>query len=158
MHADEVALEWQRSIRGHHHRLNAIVRHRQNVRSDTKTARHRSCEFRQRGSATQRLRSLDMHGEIAITQPEPGFATEIAKRRHEVPGFISTTPAALDIAEATQRVDDRVDIRRNMQTEVLEVVACIDDNGQVRTDQAIEAKRQLGAADAATQRDDRFAS
>ena len=38
-----------------------------------------------------------------------------------------------------------------MQAEMLKIVAGVDDDGEVRADQSLQPKRELGAADAAAQ-------
>ena len=100
-------------------------------------------------------RALDMGGEIAVAEPEPGFAAERLERGHEGPGLVAPPPAPLRIVESGERVHDGVEIGRNRQAQMLEVVAGIGHHHEIgaRHDPA-QPERKLGAADAAGQRDD----
>ena len=53
----------------------AIVRHWQNGRRNAEPPRSRRGKFGERHSAAQRAGALDMHGQIAVAEPEPGLAT-----------------------------------------------------------------------------------
>src|ERR1039458_7710809 len=99
-----------------------------------------------------------MHSKIAVTEPEPCLAAQCSERLHEIPAFVRAPPAAFEIAEATERIDHGVDVRRDMQAEMLEIIAGIDDNCQVRADQALESERELGAPYPAAQCDHRPAA
>ena len=77
----------------------------------------------------------------------------VAKRRHERPGLVAPAPAGLGIVEPRERVEQRVEIGRDRQAEMLEIVAGVGDHGQaVGRQHAVQAERELGAADAARQR------
>ena len=76
-------------------------------------------------------RAFDVHGEVAVAELEPGFAAELAKRLHEVPRFAGSAPPALAIRHAAQRVQHRVDVGRDAEAEVLEVVAGVHDDDEV---------------------------
>jgi hypothetical protein len=91
-----------------------------------------------------------MHRKVAVAKLKPGLAAEFAQRAHELPGFLRSTPAALWVGQTAERIEYRVEIGRDLETEVLEVIAGIYDDGQFRTEHAEEAQRELGAADAAT--------
>ena len=99
-------------------------------------------------------RALDMGGEIAVAELEPGLAAERRERRHEGPGLVAPAPAALRIVETGERVHQRVDVGRDRQAEMLEVVAGVGDHDEFAGRQhAAQAERELGAADAARERD-----
>ena len=91
-----------------------------------------------------------MGGKIAVAEPEPGLAAEGTERIHERPCFAGDAPAGLRIGDARERVNDRVDVWTDMQTEMFEIVADIDDDSQIlgRQDTG-KSLRELRAADAA---------
>lgn len=90
-----------------------------------------------------------MHGEITIAEPEPCFAAQAAERLHKIPGLIRPAPAALDIAETAECIQNSIDVRRDMEAEMLEIVAGVDDHCQIGADKTLQSQRQLGAAYAA---------
>ena len=104
---------------------------------------------------SRRVRST-CSAKIAVAEAEPGLAAQRTDRLHERPGLVAPAPAGRRIVEAGQRIDQRVDIGRDGQAEMLEIVAGVGDDQQiVRRQHAAQAQRQLGAADAAGQRNDR---
>jgi hypothetical protein len=93
-----------------------------------------------------------MGSEIAVAEVEPGFAAEIAQCLHEGPSLVSPAPAELQIVETGEGVEQGIDIRRDRKPEMLKIVARVGDHCQrPRRQYAIEAERQLGAADPARQ-------
>src|SRR5271155_3007594 len=94
-----------------------------------------------------------MGSEIAIAKLEPGLAAQRLERRHEGPGLAAPTPSELRVVDPGERVEERVDIRRNREPEMLEIVAGVGDDGQLsRWQNTVQAEGQLGAADPARQR------
>ena len=76
-------------------------------------------------------RALDMNREIAIAETKPILAAERGKRLHERPGLVPPAPSELRVVEAGQRVHQRVGVRRDMQAEMLEIIADIGDDKQI---------------------------
>jgi len=72
-----------------------------------------------------------MNGQVAIAKAEPIGAAERRERFHERPGLVSPTPSQLRVVEAGERVHQRVGIRRDMQAEMLEIVADIGHDEQI---------------------------
>src|SRR5947209_8969906 len=94
-----------------------------------------------------------MSSKISVAELEPGFAAQRLERRHEGPGFVTPAPSEFRVVNAGERIKERVDIGRNREAEMLEIVAGIGDDGQLsRGQNAIETEGQLGAADPARQR------
>ncbi len=52
-------------------------------------------------------------------------------RFHERPGLVVPAPAEFAVGQAGQRIGDRIDIGRDRQAEMLEIVAGVDDDQQV---------------------------
>ena len=66
----------------------------------------------------------------------------------------AASPAGLRIGDARERVRDGIQIRRDAEAEMLEVIAGVAHHHQaIRRQQPVETERELGAADAAGQRD-----
>ena len=63
-----------------------------------------------------------METEIEVTEREPVLATERADGLERVPGLAAPAPATLLVGEARERVEDRVEIRRDVEPEHLDVV------------------------------------
>ena len=98
--------------------------------------------------------ALDVGGQIGVAEAEPGLAAQLRERRHEGPGLAGASPAGLRIGDARERVHDGIQIRRDAEPEMLEVVAGVAHHHQgIRRQQPVETERELGAADAAGQRD-----
>src|SRR5437016_4247744 len=96
-----------------------------------------------------------MGGQIAVAEVEPGLAAEAPEGLHKAPGLVPPAPAELEVVDAGEGVEQGVDVGRDRKSQMLEVVAGIgDDNQRLGRQYAVEAERQLGAADAARQRED----
>src|SRR6266567_4034373 len=116
-------------------------------------------DLRQRLTGLEPPCALDMQGEITIAEAEPVLAAQRADGLHERPGLVPAAPPGDGIVEAGQHVGQRIDIGRDAEAEMLEIVARVGDNQQfVRRQHAAQAKRQLGAADTARQRHDETAA
>jgi hypothetical protein len=86
---------------------------------------------REGSAAAQQLGANEMKPEIAVPELEPGVATEFRCRAERVPRLTGATPAALLVGEAGERVEDRVEVRRHMQSEHLDVVRHVAYYGKV---------------------------
>jgi hypothetical protein len=99
--------------------------------------------------------ALDMQREIAIAEPKPVLAAERADAVHERPRLVTPAPTGGGIIDTRKSVGQRVDIGRDTQPKMLEIVAGVGDHEQfVGRQQAAQAERQFGAADPAGQRHD----
>src|SRR5215831_8905638 len=96
-----------------------------------------------------------MDAEVAVAEREPGLAVERAHGVERVPRLSGAPPAALLVVEPGERVEDRVEIRRDVEPQHLDVVADIPDDGDVPgADRIDDAEREACAADAAGEDDD----
>src|SRR5262249_48769889 len=74
---------------------------------------------------------------------------------HERPRLVAPAPAGDGIVEAGENIGQRVDVGRNAQSQMLEIVAGIGDNQQFLGRQdAAQTEREFRAADPAGQRHD----
>src|SRR3546814_2414199 len=97
------------------------------------------CEIRDdRGQRIAPLPSLapqHMQREIAITELKPVLAAQRSHRAHEAPALGFTAPALRGIGLAGQRIEQRIDVRRDREPEMLEIVAGIDDGRYRRSEE-----------------------
>src|SRR5437016_113100 len=75
-------------------------------------------------------RALDMRREIAVAEAEPGLAAQGFERRHKGPGLAAAPPAEFGVVVARERVEQRIEIRRDLKPEMHEIIARIGDDGQ----------------------------
>ena len=149
----EIILEVEPALRGAQPSAHPVVAHRQKPRRDPEAPAEIIGDLRQALAGGEPPRALDMGREIAVAEVEPGLAAEASQRLHKGPGLVAPAPAELRIVEAGEGVEQGVDIGRDREPQMLEIVAGIGDDGQRAGRQdAIEAERQLGAADPARQR------
>ena len=112
-------------------------------------------DLRQCAAGGQASRPQHVRRQIAVAELEPGLAAEPLHRRHEIPGFAGKAPAALRIVLVGQRVEHRVDVGRDVQAEMDEIVRGVDDDGKlVGRQHGRKTARELAAADAAGQCED----
>src|SRR6185437_9094761 len=110
---------------------------------------------RQRLAASERLRPGEMEPEVAVSELEPGLAPELLDRVARVPRLVCTPPAALLVAQAGERVEQRVEVGRDVEAVHLQVVADVRDHGNVaRRDDLGQRLNEARAADAACQNGD----
>ena len=93
-----------------------------------------------------------MHAEVAVAQLEPIRLAETPQHLHGAPALIGHTPATLRVRQAGKRVHDGVDVGRNAEPHVLEIVARIDDDGELlRRQNRRKTGGELGPAYSAAQ-------
>src|SRR5436190_9212778 len=94
----------------------------------------------------------EMEAEVAVPELEPGLATEEPDRLARVPRLVRPPPPALLVAQPGQRVEQCVEVRRDVEAVDLDVVADICDHGHVTAlDDLRQRLHEAGAADPACQ-------
>src|ERR1700736_6766952 len=153
--AHEIVLEVEPSVGTAHARAHAVIAHGQDARADIEPPAEIVGDARERLARRVPARALDVGCKVAVAEPEPGRPAEPRERRHEVPGFVTPPPALVRIANAGERVHERVEIGRDREIEMLEVVPGVGDDDQpLGRHDAAQAERELGAADPAGERHD----
>src|SRR5690606_13012983 len=66
----------------------------------------------------------------------------------------AAAPAQFLVGDAAKRIEHGVEVGRNQQAEMFEIVAGVDHDRQVGAEHPGQTRRQLGAADTAAQGDD----
>ena len=79
---------------------------------------------------SQRFGAQHVRGQIAVAELEPVRRAEPAQRIHEIPGFAGEAPASLRIVQVGDGVENGIDVGRDMQAEMHEIVGRVDDDGQ----------------------------
>ena len=118
------------------------------------TGRDLGGDLRERRALAPAGRAVEVGAEVAVAEVEPRGAAEPSERLHRLPRLAGQAPAPLGVDLAGERVGDRVEIGADRQAVQLDVVADVDDGGDLvgRAD-LHEAGQEAGCADAA--RDDR---
>ena len=91
-------------------RAHRVIRHRAYSRRDAQRAAEIRGDGGESVAGAQSARSLNVNGQIAVPQAKPRLAPERGERRHEGPGFVASSPAALRIIEARKRIHDGVNV------------------------------------------------
>ena len=73
-----------------------------------------------------------MRGKVAIAKIEPGRAIEAGERAQRGKGFTLQAPSSQRIGSAGERVNDRIEIGRDVKAVELLVVAGVDDYAKAR--------------------------
>ena len=79
-------------------------------------------------------------------------AAERDRRLERVPALVRATPTPLLVGEACKRVEDAVEVRRDVEAEDLEVVADVPDHRELgRVDHVDEPAKEARTADSAAE-------
>src|SRR5437879_12676292 len=93
--AHEIVLKVEPSVGRAHARAHAILAHGQDARADAEAAAEVVGDARERLARGEPALALNVGGEIAVAELEPGLAAERRERRHEGPGSVAPSPAPL---------------------------------------------------------------
>src|SRR5262249_57289253 len=118
-----------------------------------------ACEPRgdrgERVAGAQRLRPHEVDAEVEVAEPEPALAAELGDGLERLPGLARAAPALRLVEAAGERVEDRVEVGRDVEPEHLEVVADVAHDRQLaRVDRLRDRPCEPRAAEAAGQDDD----
>ena len=131
--ADEPLLERERPGRRLDDRAQAIVGRRQQAQSRGRTRRRPGrSPSRAARPARSALRAHEVEADVAVAELEPGLVVaELLRRLERVPGLAAPAPAALLVVHVGERVEQAVEVRRDVQAEHLGVVADVADHGHL---------------------------
>ena len=89
-----------------------------------------------------------MDAEIEVSELEPRLAVEPCNLADRPPRLVGPPPAALVVREAGKRIEDAVEIRRDVKPEHLDVVADVPEDGDpLRVGRLDQAAQEPRAAD-----------
>ena len=149
----EIILEIKPTLVSSQSGADRIICRRQHAGTDAESATEVSGDGGQSLTPPQPTRALDVNRQVAVAKAEPILAAERRESFHERPGLVLPAPSQLRVVEASKCVHQRVGVRRDMQAEMLEIIADIGHDKQIvlRQDPA-EAQSELGASDASGRR------
>ena len=111
---------------------------------------------RERLSGAERLRAHEMEAEVEVAEHEPALPAPRASPTRAPARSRPARPQPRSVVvQPGERVEDRVEVGRDVQPEHLDVVADVADHRQLaRREDVVQAARELRAADAAGEEDD----
>ena len=96
-----------------------------------------------------------MKAEIPVAETKPLIPSPGGRRLEGVPGFVGSSPAALRVDEPAERVEQAVQVGRDVQAEDVDVVTDVSDDGQLpRLEDRVEPSRDARATAPAREQDD----
>ena len=128
--ADQVGLKGQAAGLGVDEGAHAVVGHRQQRCAQPVPARELARDARERPACLQSGRAPEVGREVAIAELEPGGLAQASQRAEAGEGLAGQTPATVGIRSARERVEDGVEIGRDVEPEELLVVPRIADDGE----------------------------
>ena len=123
---DEIFLKSERTLRRMHDGTHGRIAHRQDVRLDSETPAQIRGDRREPFAAAKPLAAQHMGRQIAIADAEPRRSAEPRRLVEKVPGFSGNAPAGLRVGDAGKRIHDGVEVGRDGEAEMLEIVAGVD--------------------------------
>src|SRR5205823_1605913 len=122
--ADEVVLEPDLPFAGDRDaRLDGVIAHGKHASPNAPRRRYLTCHAGQRRSIPPTLRAVQMGGEVAIAQAEPGRAAVALEGLDHRPALARQAPSRLLVDGAAERVDDGVEIGTDVEAVKDDVVA-----------------------------------
>jgi hypothetical protein len=99
--------------------------------------------------------TFQVHSKVAIAEAKPGRTAKLAQGLQSLKGLLSPPPSGGGIGHTGQCIAHRIQVRANIEAEVLEIIPGIDDYRQAfRRDNPSQTVRQFGAAYTAGEGDD----
>ena len=153
--ADEPLLERELSGGRGDPRPQAVVGRGQQDRFDPERASQASGHGGQRLAAAQRLGPREVQPEVAVAELEPRLGPGLGRRVARVPGLLRAAPALGLVENARERVEDRVQVGRDVEARDLEIVAHVpDDRDVTRVERLRQRAREAGASEPACEQRD----
>ena len=147
---DEPLLERQLAIGRDDARAQVIVAGGQEASAQAVAPREIGGDGRERLARAQPLAAHEVQADVAIAEDEPVEAAELGHDGHRLARVAGDAPALLGMDAAGQRVQQRVEIGRDRQPPVLEIVAHVADDRHVGRSYAREqTARETGPSDPA---------
>jgi len=153
---DEIFLKMHIAVAGFDDSGNGLIGHGENARFDAESVTNGVGRLGESFSLGKHRGAVNMRGEIAIAEIEPSFATVYGEAFEEMKSLAAHAPAFRGIDDSGERVGDDVQVGRNFQTVHNDVVAGVNDDGEVaRIHRMGEAEEKLRCADTAGECRDR---
>ena len=138
---DEVLLEPDLTLAGDDHAcLDPVIAHREHARREPPRRSDLRGHVRERGALIEAMGAIEVGREVTIAEAEPGRAsarrerTDIAvalQRVHGAPRLTDEAPARLRVDRPGERVRDGVEVGADVKAVQHDVVAGVDDRGDL---------------------------
>jgi hypothetical protein len=129
---DEPRLEVELARGRSEERPHRVVGGRQQADPNAEAFPEPTCDLGQRRALPQRARAHEVEAEVPVAEREPRLAAEAAGGRERVRRLVAHAPAALLVEEPGERVEDGVEVGRDVEPEDLDVVADVHDRRDLR--------------------------
>ena len=143
-------MKLKRSTRRLDNRPHRVVRHRFQYGPNSQRARNRGGHRTQRLARAQSCRTVDVRRKIAVAQLKPSLGIQFTECFETLKRIAFNTPSLSRIRQARERIDNRVQIGRDVQTVHLHVITRVADDadffGWMHSPQAIEKAGRSHAA------------
>ena len=153
--ADEPLLERERPGRRDDVCPEAIVGRRDDPCRQPGAGREAGGDLREGRTRPKRARPDEVETEVAVADAEPVLSAPVRCGFERGPALVGPPPAALRVDQIAERVEQAVEVWRDVEAEDLDVVADVADHGQLaRLEDLLQATREAGAAAATREQDD----
>jgi hypothetical protein len=135
---------------------NGMVGHGQDARFHAEGVTDGIGDLRESFAMGKHLGAVNVGSEITIAEIEPSFAAISAEPLEEMKSFTAHAPAFGGINHTGQRIGDDIEVGRDFQTVHDDVVAGVDDDGEVvRIHGMVEPEQKFRCPDTAGESSDR---
>ena len=153
---DEIFLKVHVPVAGFDDGGNGLIGHRQDTGFDAESVTDRIGSLGESFALGEQIGAVNVGGEIAIAEIEPGFTAVDAESFEEMKGFAAYAPAGRGIHDPGERVGDDIEVGRNFQAVEDDVVAGVDDDSEgVGIHCMIETEEKFRRADTTCEGGDR---
>jgi hypothetical protein len=147
---DEPLLERERPRGRDDVRAKAIVARRQDARAQPRALDELGRDLRERTAVAQGTPTHEVEAEVEVAEPEPVLPAPRACGFERVPRLPGTAPAAPLVEQARQRVQEAVEIGRDVHPQHLDVVADVADDRELAGREHVpQPPREAGSSTAA---------
>ena len=127
----EVLLELEPAVVRSQFRADLVVGHRQDGGGEPEAAAQLQRDLGRPATATQLIRPPQVGRQVPVAEAEPGLLAQLGEAVHHRPRLVREAPAPFGVIQAGQRVGDRVVVRPDREAVQHQVVAGVDDDGQI---------------------------
>src|SRR4029453_14047542 len=148
----EPLLEGQLAVLDGDPRTEPVVCRREEAGRDPQRASEALRDRREQLAALERLPTGEVKAEIPVAELKPGVGAEVGGGLQGVPGLVRASPSPSFVPDASKRVEESVDVGRDVQAVQLDIVADVADHGHLgRIGHVEQPLYEPGAADSAAQ-------
>ena len=145
---DEPLLEGESPGRRDDMGAQPIVGRGEEAGSELDACAERGRDLGERRTVAQGSSAHEVETDVAVAEPEPVLASPRRGRLERVPRLVGAAPTALSVDQPGERVEQAVEVGRDVEPEDLDVVADVSDDGELvrrrarRRDRARSGRRR----------------